>query len=145
MGLVIALFVLSHASGSCLLQEGIGTDFAKIGVTTLDKATANAPPGVIFNVDEHNVVTEIFVVAKGCHTSKGVEIGSPVGIVNQSYGKGKKEVVHMRKGGTAEWEVGDFVLKYPGVEFVISKEKVNAIVIEAPPGGQTQKTGLCSK
>lgn len=137
MGLLIALFLLSHAGSSCLLQEGVGAEFAKIGVTTLDKATAKAPPGVIFNVDEHNVVTEIYVVAKGCHTSKGVGVGDSTEIVNHSYGKGKKEVLHVRKGGTAEWKIGDFALKYPGVEFVISKGKVDAIIIEAPPRGRS--------
>jgi len=36
----------------------------------------------------------------------------------------------MKKGSTSQWAIGDFILQYRGVEFVISKGKVDAIVIK---------------
>src|SRR5580765_3623665 len=121
MILALAFLIFTHTSDSCLLREGVGSDFARIGVTTRDKI-ANAPSAMRFNFDEHNVVTEMFVVAKGCRTSKGVEVGDPVDVVEKLYGKGEKGALHMKKGrGASEWEIGDYVLKYAGVEFIVSK------------------------
>jgi len=96
---------------------------------TIDEAQ-KIPSGIKLISDKHGLVTEIFVTGSECLTSKGLRVGDSQKAVRDAYGNGEKGVLHMKKGSTSQWAIGDFILQYRGVEFVISKGKVDAIVIK---------------
>jgi len=129
--ILLALVLLSFAdqAGSCVLKEGVGLDFARINVTIWN-GNSEAPAGMIVNSDGNGLVKELIVTNKGCQTSIGVRVGDFDRTVVEIYGKGKKVSYHMTKGSTTTWKLGDFSLEYPGVSFVISKDKVEAIIIK---------------
>jgi len=69
-----------------------------------------------------HTLAQIFVYEGNCQTSRGVRVGDSQSKVQKLYGNGKKTTVEIKKGeGDSLGKLGDFVLEYPGVAFVISK------------------------
>lgn len=133
MVLLIALFLMTSESGKCVLTEGVGADFGTVEVTTRGERKPS-PPGVILQY-KGDVLVQIFVTNNNCQTLKGVRIGSTQKEVESLYGKGKKINISLMKGmSDSLGNLGDIVLEYPGVSFVISKEKVAAFFITSPKG-----------
>lgn len=115
---------------NCILREGIGADFGKIGLTKQGSA-GPVPPGVRLEY-KNNVVVEIFVGEGECRTLKGARIGDSEGKVQKLYGPGKRTSASLMKGASsAIGKLGDYILEYPGVAFVMSKGQVAAIFIRS--------------
>jgi len=124
------LLALSLTSGNCVLTEGVGADFGRVGVTRQEKAGL-PPHGVRLEYKDHTLA-QIFVYEGNCQTSRGVRVGDSQSKVQKLYGNGNKTTVEIKKGeGDSLGKLGDFVLEYPGVAFVISKGRVAALFITA--------------
>jgi hypothetical protein len=130
--LLIVLLASSRLSASCVLHEGVGAVFGKIGVAKQSFGTV--PPGVDM-LYENYLLTQIFVHGGECRTSKGIGIGDPSSEVHSLYGRGRKTVLYLEKGkGERIGQVGEYVLEYSGVAFAITNDKVSAIFIEPERG-----------
>jgi hypothetical protein len=130
--MILSLVFLAQLQvpGNCVLTEGFGADFGRIGITTQDKP--GTPPHGVTLEYEGNVLVRIFVHTKECQTSKGIKVGDSQRKVQELYGKGKKTTAHLKKGASDSLgKLGDFILEYPGVAFVISKHQVGAIFVMA--------------
>jgi hypothetical protein len=132
---VLILLIAAHAYGDCILQEGTGSDFAKIGVTT---RTSIGPLPVSVDVQYRNgFVSEIVASGHNCRTTRGVSVGDTVTQVEKAYGRGRKTTLYLEKGTLRSGKpdrvgkLGDYVLEYPGAAFGIEKEKVWAVFIRA--------------
>jgi hypothetical protein len=114
---------------SCVLAEGSGADFGRIGITTRDKA-GPTPRGVTLEY-EGAMLVRLFVTNDTCKTSKGIKVGDSQDEVQRSYGNGKRTTVKLMKGATSSvGKLGDVVLVYPGVAFVMSNGRVAGVFIE---------------
>lgn len=127
-GLVLLAF-LQLNSPTCILKEGVGSDFATIGVTKRSEARL-VPPHVHLVVGDDDVVSEIIALRGNCRTSKNMRVGDSEENVVKVYGKGTKRIMEIKKG-TSVIRYGDYVLEYPGVEFAINQGKVILIVVKA--------------
>jgi len=79
------------------------------------------------------VLNQIFVTDQSCKTSKGVKIGSTDEEVKKAYGLGNETAAYLSKGKSDRLGIlGDSMLSYPGVAFVMSKGQVAAILLTAP-------------
>lgn len=115
----------------CVLQDGVGTDSAQIGVTTRAKGGVGHS-GMTF-LYKGTVLNQIFVTDQSCKTSKGVKIGSTDEEVKKAYGLGNETAAYLSKGKSDRLGIlGDSMLSYPGVAFVMSKGQVAAILLTAP-------------
>jgi hypothetical protein len=134
---LILLLVGSHAYGACILPEGTGSDFAKIGITT--RATIGPVPASVDVLYQNGLVSEIVTSNQNCTTTRGIAVGNTVKQVEKAYGRGKKTTLYLQKGGLQNGKpdlaakLGDYVLEYPGAAFAIDKEKVWAISIRPSP------------
>jgi hypothetical protein len=126
----LVLLFLSQANTSCVLTEGVGADFAKLGITRQEKSTT--PSNGITLEFENDVLVRIFVYGGDCRTSKGLKVGDSQEEVEKLYGKGKRTSIYLSKGSHDRLgKLGDFALEYPGVAFVMSKGRVAAMFIVA--------------
>jgi hypothetical protein len=130
MILTLLLLAQLHISANCVLTEGSGADFARLGVTT--RGTTGSPPdGVTLEYDD-NFLVRIYVHTDHCRTSKGIKVGDSQSKVQMLYGKGKRTTAELKKGASDSLgKFGDFILEYPGVAFVMSKSQVAGIFITA--------------
>ncbi len=119
MILSLVFLAVSQMTGSCVLTEGVGSDFAHVGVTTRNSIGTHHSH-LTFTFDEKGVLDTIFVFpGSDCRTSKGIKVGDSKEKVQRLYGKGKRSAPRF-KGE----KVGDYALEYPGVQFVILQGKV---------------------
>jgi hypothetical protein len=131
MILFLLLLTFAQTPATCVLTEGMGADFGKIGVTTQDKGGFSPRSGLILEY-ENNILIRILINGGDCQTSKGIKIGDAQSKVQKLYGKGKKTTAYLSKGSNDRLgKLGDFILEYPGVAFAIYKEKVGFIFITA--------------
>jgi hypothetical protein len=130
---LILLLAASHAHGECILQEGVGSDFAKIGVTA-QKSVGPLPASVDVQY-QNGLVSEIVAWGQNCKTTRGISVGDTRTQVEKAYGKGKKTTLYLEKGTLQNGKpdrvgkIGDYVLEYPGVAFVVEHDKVWAVMI----------------
>lgn len=76
------------------------------------------------------VLEEIYAYGDDCRTSTGIRMGDSQTEVEGHYGKGKRKVVNLRKGKhDVLGPIGDYVLEYSGVEFVIVDRKITGMFI----------------
>jgi hypothetical protein len=130
--LFILLLAPYRLSASCVLHEGVGADFGKIGIA---KQSVGSVPPEVDMLYENSLLTQIFVYGGECRTSKGIGIGDPRSDVHRLYGRSRKTVLWLEKGkGERIGQVGDYVLEYSGVAFAITGNKVSAIFIEPERG-----------
>lgn len=122
--------MVANVSAACLLTEGVGGDFGKIGITRRANQ-GKVPPGVELDYGSE-VLAGMWVVSGECRTSKNIRIGSPQTEVERAYGKGKKFKTYLMKGKSDNiGQLGDYVLAYPGVSFVMYKGSVAFMRISA--------------
>jgi hypothetical protein len=133
MILTLALLALPQiATPSCTLVEGIGADFAKLGVASVDRK--GSLPKHISLQYENNVLVRIFIFQEDCRTSKGIKIGDSEREVSALYGESKKKTKPYSLTGGAPVPVGkpgDWIYEYPGVSFLIHEGKVVEFAIQA--------------
>ena len=135
ISVIIPLLAASYAYGDCMLREGVGADFAKIGITA-EKSIGPLPSSVDVQY-ENGVASEIVAWGVNCKTARGISVGDTRTQVEKAYGKGKRTTLYLEKG---TWQngkpdrvgkIGDYVLEYPGAAFVIEHDKVWAVMIRA--------------
>ena len=120
-----------HGLDKCVLSEGVGASFGKLGVTKRSDVGA-VPHGIVLDFRD-GVLSEIIVKSGECRTSKGVKLGDSQDQVRRLYGKGREKTVYLTKGKSDNLgPLGDFVLEYSGVAFVIYEGKVAALFIRSP-------------
>jgi hypothetical protein len=127
----------SAAPGSpCVLVAGSGCGNLVIEKTRridvfVDAQTEKwfASQGLAFSFRAGDVLDTIVATSKDFKTNLGVSPGDTETRVRQLYGKPIVAKGTLRKGEADVGTLGDRVLAYPGVRFVISKGKVWAIVI----------------
>jgi len=130
---LVLLLIASYAYGDCILQEGVGSDFAKIGITA-QKSVGPLPASVDVQY-KNGLVSEIVAWGRNCKTTRGISVDDTRIQVEKAYGKGKKTTLYLEKGTLQNGQpdrvgkIGDFVLEYPGVAFVIEHDRVWAIMI----------------
>lgn len=130
MATALLFLFLTQTGPTCLLTEGVGANFGKIGITRKDNVGV-LPDGVVFEYED-SVLIRIYAYGSECQSSKGTKIGDSQEQVQKVYGKGKKTTIYLNKGSHDRvGKLGDFALEYPGVVFVISNSKVAAMFIIA--------------
>jgi hypothetical protein len=132
--LTLALLTLSHAvPGTCVLAEGVGSDFAKVNSTLRDGKKKHLPAKIALEYDK-DVLVRIIVSDGDCRTSAGIKLGDSESEVSKLYGIPKKTKPYVMKGGFSNLaKPGDWVDEYPGVAFLISEGKVTAFFIQKLP------------
>jgi hypothetical protein len=140
--LVFIAFVMiasgqSESPGThCVLVAGVGcgnlvvnktrrSDFLPDAETEKQFATE----GLTFSFRSDEVLDTIVATAKEHKTNFGVHPGDNEKRVQQLYGTATAAKGKLRKGDVEIGTLGDKVLCYPGIRFVIVKERVWAIVI----------------
>jgi len=93
---LILLLAASHAYGDCIFQEGVGSDFAKIGVTT-QKSVGPLPASVDVQY-QNGLVSEIVAWGQNCRTTRGISVGDTRTQLGRAYGKGKKSTLYLENG-----------------------------------------------
>ena len=134
MLLTIALVTMSQAApGTCVLVEGVGSDFATIGVAAKDRK--GTLPQKIALEYENSVLVRIIVSEGECRTSKGIKLGDSESQVRKLYGEGTKTKPYLTtKGAVSPFgKPGDWIDEYAGVAFLISQGKVAAFFIQTTP------------
>jgi len=132
MILTLALLALPQiATRSCTFVEGIGADFAKLGVASTDRK--GSLPKHISLQYENNVLVRILIFQEGCRTSKGISIGDTEREVSTLYGEAKKTKPYSLTGGAPVpvGKPGDWIYEYPGVSFLTHEGKVVEFAIQA--------------
>jgi hypothetical protein len=98
-----------------------------------EKTVGSLPPS-LQPLFEHGDLWELFVSGGSCKTSKGVGIADARKDVDRLYGKGKESRVYLEKGKNDRvGSLGEHILEYPGVAFVIAQDKVAAFFIRGKP------------
>lgn len=130
---LILLLAASNAYGDCILQEGTGSDFAKVGITA-QESIGRLPPSVDVRY-QNGVVSGIVAWGQNCKTTRGISVGDTRAQVEKAYGKGKKTTLYLEKGTLQNGKpdragkIGDYVLEYRGVAFAFEHDKVWAVMI----------------
>lgn len=121
---------------TCVLMAGVGCGSLIVNKTRRgdflgDPETEKrfASQGLTFSFRPDEVLDTIVATSKDIKTNLGVRPGDREKQVRLVYGKPKVAKGALRKGDIEIGTVGDRILVYRGIRFVISKEKVWAIVI----------------
>jgi len=85
--------------------------------------------GLFFEFDNHDHLSAVVVTSPAFSDDAGLRVGDPEPNVIQRRGQPGLEQWGLLKSETVIGSVGDHVLIYPGVEFVIYENKVWAIRI----------------
>ena len=145
MILTLALLALPQAApGTCVLVEGVGSDFAKINVALQDRK-GTLPKKIALEYDG-DVLVRIIVSEGDCRTSKGIKLGDSESEVHKLYGNAKKAKPYLMKGASSPvGKPGDWIDEYAGVAFLISGGKVAAFFIQtAPPEKVSSQSAISS-
>jgi hypothetical protein len=141
--LLIMVVVVASSSGQsptlarpCILVAGAGCGNLIVDKTKradflpdLETEKRFASEGLTFSFRAGDVLDTIVATGKEFKTNSGVGPGDTEKHVRQVYGKPTITKATLRKGELEIGTVGERVLVYPGIRFVISKERVWAVVI----------------
>ncbi len=138
--MMILVLVLTGCSGrteeDSQLRPGVGFGGYVLGkskrseiITQSHDENYFAKKGLWFSFDSHGVLDTIVTTSAAFQTDKGVRPGDPEAQVEMHYGKGVAGNYQLQKGAEAVGAIGEKTLSYPGIQFVMAKGKVWAIVI----------------
>ena len=85
--------------------------------------------GVDFQFSRDGILDSVVVTSREYPTDRNVRVGASEEDVTRVYGQGKSGNIDLTKGETVIGKVGDKVLFYPGIQFVIAKQRVWAIIL----------------
>lgn len=123
----------------CKLVPGVGCGDLVINKSVRAQVLVNndaekryADEGMTFSFGATGILESIVVTGKLYTTDKGISAGDKEERVRQIYGEPKVAKLVMSKGGPElVGAIGDRVLEYPGIQFVIANGNVWAIVVKA--------------
>jgi hypothetical protein len=137
--LLAATNLVGMPKGPCKLVPGVGCGDLIINKSSRGQVLADkeaekryADEGMTFSFGANEILDSIVVTSKQFATDKGVSPGDREERVRQVYGDPKIGKLVLFKGGPEPvGTLGDRVLDYPGVQFVISHGSVWAVAIKA--------------
>jgi len=132
---------LAHSDApdeNCQLVAGVGCGHFLINKTSKKELFSDttteakyASEGITFSFNSDDVLNTIVVTSSKYRTTKNISAGASEHQVIKAYGKPEVGTGVLRKGTVPIGTVGDKVLAYPGIQFVMSRGKVWAVVIVA--------------
>jgi hypothetical protein len=145
---VLALIVMIASAQSespggtrCVLIAGVGCGNLVLNKTRRSDFLADAEAekryatdGLTFSFRSGEVLDTIVATGKDFKTNLGIHPGDEEKQVKRVYGAGTVEKGTLSKGDVPIGTIGDRILCYPGIRFVIVKDRVWAI--EIVPAGK---------
>jgi hypothetical protein len=125
-----------HSEEHSQLSPGVGCGAFLIGKSRRANVISQArdenyyaKKGLSFSFGSNDLLDTLVATSRTFTSDKGIRPGDPEEEVEKRYGKGTVGQYELHKGTTAIGAIGEKTLAYPGIQFVIAKGKVWAIVI----------------